>query len=290
MFFSITETVTQENIELIVEEILQKLADGANFAALIIEYGATSGSDEEDGDMGWDSMSYFESAYYDVLDELNVGEATSFVGEKDAVYIVLCTDEFAPDEEGNVAFETVPTDIVDLLRDYWMYLNEDKKFFEYIDGKIDEVLVVNPMPKNLPYDVDMRLAEDIPETPPPDYSASEPDAVESALAAGLVIIDVVEGEGELAEPGSKVYVLYTGYFEDGTVFDASAFHGGEPISFVLGTKSVIAGWDAGVVGMRVGGARQLIIPASLAYGEEGRPGIPPNSTLYFDVMLVDVVG
>ncbi|HYO08908.1 MAG TPA: FKBP-type peptidyl-prolyl cis-trans isomerase [Tepidisphaeraceae bacterium] len=102
---------------------------------------------------------------------------------------------------------------------------------------------------------------------------------------GLKVTYVAAGAG--AKNGDTVSVLYTGKLANGTVFDASEKHGGEPIEFVLGQAMVIKGWDEGVAGMQVGEKRTLIIPPTLAYGEEGRGGvIPPNATLTFDVELV----
>lgn len=79
---------------------------------------------------------------------------------------------------------------------------------------------------------------------------------------------------------------YVGKLENGKQFDANT--GGKPFSFVLGRGEVIAGWDQGLAGMNVGGERRLTIPAKLAYGNQKIPGIPPNSTLKFDVKLVEV--
>lgn len=100
-------------------------------------------------------------------------------------------------------------------------------------------------------------------------------------------IDVAVGTGKPAEPG-KVYVVnYTGYLTDGTKFDSS-YDRKEPFSFEQGKRKVIAGWDTGFEGMRVGGKRRLIIPYQLAYGEKGRAAIPPKAELIFDVELLDV--
>lgn len=109
------------------------------------------------------------------------------------------------------------------------------------------------------------------------------------LPTTLTINDTVVGTGAEAQPGSTVSVQYVGMLPDGTVFDASANHGGQPFVFQLGAGRVIPGWDQGLVGMKVGGKRQLIIPADSAYGAQGIPGvIPPNATLIFDVELVNV--
>jgi len=107
--------------------------------------------------------------------------------------------------------------------------------------------------------------------------------------SGLYLQDLEMGEGAEAGPGRTVTVYYTGWFQDGEKFDSSLDRG-ETFSFPLGGGRVIAGWDEGVAGMRVGGWRRLVIPPALAYGEAGRPGIPPNSTLVFDVELLDVGG
>ncbi|MDP3982021.1 MAG: FKBP-type peptidyl-prolyl cis-trans isomerase [bacterium] len=107
---------------------------------------------------------------------------------------------------------------------------------------------------------------------------------------GVLIQVVQEGkEGEkVASLGDKVFVHYTGMFEDGTVFDSSR-NRGEPFSFTLGAGQVIQGWEIGIEGMKVGEKRMLFIPPELAYGEMGRPGaIPPNATLIFETELVSI--
>ncbi len=112
-----------------------------------------------------------------------------------------------------------------------------------------------------------------------------PVAAMTQTASGLRFQDLEVGEGEEAADGQNVTVHYTGWFLDGEKFDSSVDRG-ETFSFELGRGSVIAGWDEGVAGMRVGGKRRLVIPPDLAYGEAGRRGIPPNSTLVFDVELL----
>ena len=102
----------------------------------------------------------------------------------------------------------------------------------------------------------------------------------------LVKQDVIIGKGAEAKAGSTVEVNYVGgLWKTGKVFDAS-WTRKEPFSFTLGSGQVIKGWDEGVVGMKVGGRRLLVIPPELAYGAKGSGSIPPNSTLTFIVDLL----
>lgn len=104
---------------------------------------------------------------------------------------------------------------------------------------------------------------------------------------GLKYWDLKVGSGPVAAAGDIVVVHYTGWLTDGTKFDSSYDHG-QPLRFWLGKGNVIAGWDQGVVGMKVGGKRQLHIPAKLGYGAKGAGPIPPNADLVFDVELLRV--
>ena len=109
---------------------------------------------------------------------------------------------------------------------------------------------------------------------------------------GLKYTDTKTGDGATAAAGNKVSVHYTGWlFNNGTKgakFDSSVDRG-QPFQFTLGAHQVIAGWDEGVAGMKVGGKRTLIIPPELGYGARGAGGvIPPNATLMFDVELLGV--
>ncbi len=106
--------------------------------------------------------------------------------------------------------------------------------------------------------------------------------------SGLKYIVIEPSEGDKPEKGKKVKVHYTGKLEDGSVFDSSIKRG-VPIEFTLGVGQVIKGWDEGIADMKVGEKRQLIIPPDLGYGPNGHPPvIPPNSTLIFDVELVEI--
>jgi FKBP-type peptidyl-prolyl cis-trans isomerase len=106
--------------------------------------------------------------------------------------------------------------------------------------------------------------------------------------SGLEYEDLVEGTGAEATAGKMVQVHYTGWLTDGTKFDSSKDRG-SPFSFSLGRRQVIAGWDEGVAGMKVGGKRKLQIPAALGYGARGAGGvIPPNADLVFEVELLGI--
>jgi peptidylprolyl isomerase len=115
---------------------------------------------------------------------------------------------------------------------------------------------------------------DFPEGPPPSE---------------LEVTDVLAGDGDEAAPGRTAIVHYVGVaYSSGEEFDAS-WNRGEPFAFPLGAGRVIAGWDQGVVGMKVGGRRRLVIPPDLGYGDRGAgSAIAPGETLIFVVDLIDV--
>lgn len=106
-------------------------------------------------------------------------------------------------------------------------------------------------------------------------------------ASGLTYIVTKSGAGAALKAGDNIIVNYTGLFTDGRKFDSSLDPGREQFSFPLGAGRVIKGWDEGFQKLRVGDHATLIIPSTLAYGENGRGGIPPNTTLIF---IVEVIG
>lgn len=103
----------------------------------------------------------------------------------------------------------------------------------------------------------------------------------------VTIEDIKVGDGAEAKSGNSVTVNYTGTLTDGTKFDSSLDRN-QPFTFVLGDGEVIAGWDQGVAGMKVGGKRKLTIPPSLGYGDRATGKIPANSTLIFEIDLLEV--
>ena len=110
---------------------------------------------------------------------------------------------------------------------------------------------------------------------------------------GLTIETLVEGTGEdVVKSGNTVLVHYEGKLNDGTIFDSSFQREkegtGGPVEFGIGIGQVIKGWDQGIPGMKVGERRKLVISPELAYGVEGRPGIPSNATLTFEVELIEI--
>ena len=102
----------------------------------------------------------------------------------------------------------------------------------------------------------------------------------------MTIDDKKLGTGPAAKKGDRVGMRYIGKLKDGKVFDSNKK--GKPFSFKLGVGEVIKGWDIGIVGMAVGGERRVTVPAHLAYGSRGQPGIPANSQLIFDVKMVEI--
>ncbi len=125
----------------------------------------------------------------------------------------------------------------------------------------------------------------------PGQAETEKGTALTKTQSGLEYRDVEEGKGEKPKSGEVCVVHYTGWLwvndAKGKKFDSSKDRG-VPFSFPLGQRKVIPGWDEGVASMKVGGKRELIIPAKLGYGERGFPGaIPPNSTLFFEVELLD---
>jgi peptidylprolyl isomerase len=106
--------------------------------------------------------------------------------------------------------------------------------------------------------------------------------------SGLYLLDVVVGSGAEASLGRQVTVDYTGWLPDGTQFDSSKPEDRNPLTFTPGEGRVIAGWEEGIPGMKVGGLRRLVIPSSLAYGAQRRGEIPANSVLIFDVELLSI--
>ncbi len=111
---------------------------------------------------------------------------------------------------------------------------------------------------------------------------------EVTTSSGLKYQVLTPGTGAEARPGQQVTVHYTGWLTNGTKFDSSVDRN-DPFRFNLGGRQVIAGWDEGVAGMKVGEKRKLTIPADLGYGSRGAGGvIPPNATLVFDVELLGV--
>ena len=111
---------------------------------------------------------------------------------------------------------------------------------------------------------------------------------EVTTPSGLKYVDEIVGTGDSPKPGQTVKVHYTGTLEDGTKFESS-LDKGEPLVFRIGTSAVIKGWDEGIMTMKVGGKRRLIIPPKLGYGAAGNgSSIPPNAKLIFEVELLSV--
>ncbi|HWD33971.1 MAG TPA: FKBP-type peptidyl-prolyl cis-trans isomerase [Pseudomonas sp.] len=108
------------------------------------------------------------------------------------------------------------------------------------------------------------------------------------MSSELQIIDIQLGEGKEAVKGALITTQYTGWLDDGTKFDSS-YDRGKPFQCVIGTGRVIKGWDQGLMGMKVGGKRKLLVPSHLAYGERSMGAITPHSNLTFEIELLEVL-
>jgi FKBP-type peptidyl-prolyl cis-trans isomerase len=129
-----------------------------------------------------------------------------------------------------------------------------------------------------------------PARPAPTASAlasAQPAAPSPPSDAKVAITTLEPGKGQQAKAGDTVRVHYVGTLADGKKFDSSRDRK-KPFDFTLGLGMVIKGWEQGVLGMREGEKRKLVIPPSLAYGPSGRPGIPPDSTLVFEIELLAI--
>lgn len=112
---------------------------------------------------------------------------------------------------------------------------------------------------------------------------------EGGEATGVQVQDVVVGNGTAVEPGKRVSVNYVLKLTDGTVLqDSKVVSAGAPFSFTLGVDRLIAGWEMGIVGMKTGGKRIIVVPPELGYGAQANGPIPANSTLVFEIEVVEV--
>jgi peptidylprolyl isomerase len=145
---------------------------------------------------------------------------------------------------------------------------------------------VGVIPPNATLYFDVELVDILPGSPESPVAVADSDY--TTTDSGLKYYELATGDGATPEPGQLVAIHYTGWLEDGTKVDSS-LDWGQPFIFPLGEQAVIPGWDEGVSTMKIGGRRQLVVPPELAFGEEGIDGlIPPNSTLIFEVELVDI--
>lgn len=121
-----------------------------------------------------------------------------------------------------------------------------------------------------------------------NYSVQVPDQIPTVKTTGLQVTDLKEGTGEAAKVGDKISVNYIGTLENGQKFDSS-YDRNKPFQFTLGKGEVIAGWDQGLVGMKVGGKRKLVIPPELGYGANSKGLIPANAVLIFEVDFLEII-
>jgi foldase protein PrsA len=243
---------------------LTSIASGEPFATVADSNYSESYPTEAGGDLGWGGTSYLPTEVTTALTTMAVGDVSDIIETSSALFIVSVTDEFVLPEGGAVTdIATVPDDVKEQLTGYFTEGKTEEAYTAYFETlRTSSTIVINPMPEGLPYDVDMALAN-------------------------VQITDTVEGTGEGVKEGDTVTVHYTGSLDDGTVFDSSVERG-TPYSFTVGAGTVIPGWEEGLLGMKVGGKRTLVIPAALAYGATANGDIPANSVLHFDIELISI--
>lgn len=161
-----------------------------------------------------------------------------------------------------------------------MISKEDKKKVKKNDGK------AAPVEEKKKVQFAKNLEQGPTPSPPVKNDEKKPATPTVREVQGVLIDDRKIGTGKVAKKGNTVAMRYIGKLENGKVFDSNK--SGKPFSFKLGSGEVIKGWDIGVPGMSVGGERRITIPAHLAYGKRGVPGIPPNATLKFDIKLISI--
>lgn len=306
IYLPLTGEEPLETVQATADEALAKIKGGTPFADVAAEYSKDAYTAEIGGDLGWGSEAYLPTELQTAVDALAVDEVSDVLvvqgDSTNAVFIIKVTDEFAipaGSELAPVDFASVPASLVEDLSQTFRETKISEAQNAYFDSLVmSEEIVINPMPAGLSYDVDMSLAESTGSdtgsevTPAPTATPVDPEAAESAMAAiaandgTLQINDIVEGTGAAAKAGDVLSVDYTGYLADGSVFDSSV--GSTPLAFELGAGSLIQGWEQGLVGMKVGGKRQLVIPPSLAYGAAGMGSVPGDATLVFDLELVAI--
>jgi peptidylprolyl isomerase len=127
----------------------------------------------------------------------------------------------------------------------------------------------------------------LPQVAPNESSTQSAETPAANPDEKLVVTDTKVGTGPVVKSGDTISINYTGTLKDGTKFDSS-YDRGQPFETKIGVGEVIEGWDQGIIGMKVGGKRRLVIPPSLGYGDQAAGSIPPNSTLIFDVELMGI--
>jgi peptidylprolyl isomerase len=143
------------------------------------------------------------------------------------------------------------------------------------------------VPADATIDVQIDVLDVMPPRTPPEAPAQVDEADLTTTESGLMYVDLVEGTGATPSEGDMVAAEYSGWLQDGTLFDSS-YNRMEPYRFALGRGQVIPAWDEAISTMKVGGKRLIMAPPDLAYGDRGKGDIPPGATLIFEIELVDV--
>lgn len=299
IYLPITETDTLEVVQAQADEALAKIKDGSSFADVANEYSKDTNTATTGGDLGWGSESYLPTDLKDAIDALGIDEVSDAIAiqndSTNALFIVKATDSFiVPEDQGTTPLDyaSVPQSLAEMLGESFVETTKTAAQNKYFSDLIEsDEIVINPMPENLSYIVDMALAEDSDTEGTGDEEDEDAQDKWEAptptfTADGLGIADLTEGTGEAAKEGDTLAVYYSLYLEDGTFIESNV--GSSTFPVTIGESSVIQGWHLGLVGVKAGGKRQLTIPPNLAYGEAGSGEIPANATLTFDIEVVSI--
>jgi len=284
-----TERNYQQPLDIVVGENEKVFFITSGTHAIYLTGNYVIGPDEEEDDES-DDEDYDLPPGMDELDESDLSDELDEIDGVDRIKEIDTDEEEAPKLVDTKKGKKRPAeDEAEGLDE--MMANDGKKLSKKQQKKLKteaaakEAAAKVESPASAKSDKKVQFAEKL-EQGPTGPAKDQEKASTVKVVQGVTIDDRKVGTGRTAKSGDRVSMRYIGKLQNGKVFDANKK--GAPFTFKLGQGEVIKGWDIGVAGMAIGGERRLTIPAHLAYGSKGVPGIPVNSTLIFDVKLLDI--